>query len=62
MVIVQFVIDKKSMTVSNNFIAAEGLLEFFKKLGKIGLNVSKKMTKNVLRKPGTSLGYYSKHC
>ena len=38
---------KKSMIVSDNTIQAEGLGEFFKNLGKKGLNVSKKMAKNV---------------
>ena len=36
---------KKSMTVSDNTIQAEGLGEFFKNLGRKGLNVSKKMAK-----------------
>ena len=36
---------KKSMTVSDNTIKAEGLGDFFKNLGKKGLNVSKKMAK-----------------
>ena len=38
---------KKSMIVSDNVIQAEGLGDFFKNLGKKGLNVSKKMAKNV---------------
>ena len=41
---------KKSMTVSDNTIKA-GLGDFFKNLGKKGLNVSKKMAKNVLKNP-----------
>ena len=36
---------KNSMTVSDNRIQAEGLGDFFKNLGKKGLNVSKKMAK-----------------
>ena len=36
---------KKSMIVSGNTIQAEGLGDFFKNLGKKGLNVSKKMAK-----------------
>ena len=36
---------KKSMTVSDDTIKAEGLGDFFKNLGKKGLNVSKKMAK-----------------
>ena len=46
---------KKSMTVSDDTIKAEGLGDFFKNLGKKGLNVSKKMTKNVLSNPGRAL-------
>ena len=42
---------KKSMIVSDNTKQAEGLGDFFKKLGKTGLNVSKKMEKNVLSNP-----------
>ena len=38
---------KNSMTVSDNTKKAEGLGDFFKNLGKKGLNVSKKMAKNV---------------
>ena len=36
---------KKSMIVSDNTIQAEGLGDFFKNLGRKGLNVSKKMAK-----------------
>ena len=43
------------MTVSDNTIKAEGLGDVFKNLGKIGLNVSKKMAKNVLKNPGRAL-------
>ena len=39
------------MTVSDNTIKAKGLGDFFKSLGKKGLNVSKKMAKNVLSNP-----------
>ena len=46
---------KKSMTVSDNTIKSEGLCDFFKNLGKKGLNVSKKMAKNVLSNPGRVL-------
>ena len=46
---------KKSMIVSDNVIQAEGLGDFFKNLGKKGLNVSKKMAKNVLKNPGIAL-------
>ena len=34
---------KKTITVSDNVIQAEGLGDFFKNLGKKGLNASKKM-------------------
>ena len=40
------------MIVSDNVIQAEGLGDFFKNLGKKGLNVSKKMAKIVLSNPG----------
>ena len=40
------------MTVSDNTIQAEGLGDFFKNLGKNGLNVSKEMARNVLKDPG----------
>ena len=46
---------KKSMIVSDNVIQAEGLVDFFKNLGKKRLNVSKKMAKNVLKNPGRAL-------
>ena len=46
---------KKSMTVSDNTVLAEGLSEFFKNRGKKGLNVTKKMAKNVLKNPGRAL-------
>ena len=46
---------KKSMIVSDNTIKAEGLGDFFKNLGKKGLNVSKKMAKNVLKNPSRAL-------
>ena len=43
------------MIVSDNVIQAEGLSDFFKNVGKKGLNVSKKMAKNVLSNPGRAL-------
>ena len=46
---------KKSMIVSDDVIQAEGLGDFFKNLGKKGLNVSKKLAKNVLSNPGRAL-------
>ena len=46
---------KKRMIVSDNSIQAEGLGDFFKNLGKKGVNVSKKMAKNVLSNPGRAL-------
>ena len=41
------------MIVSDNTIKAEGLGDFFKNLGKKGLHISKKMTKNVLNNPSS---------
>ena len=43
------------MIVSDNTIQAEGLGDFFKNLGKKGLNVSKKMAKKVLKNPSRAL-------
>ena len=51
---------KKSMIVTDNTIQAEGLGDFFKNLGKKGLNVSKKMAKNVLSNPGRALDLTAK--
>ena len=51
---------KKSMIVSDNVIQAEGFGDFFKNLGKKGLNVSKKMAKNVLNNPGRALDLTAK--
>ena len=45
------------MTVSDNTIQAEVLGNFFKILGKKGLNVSKKMAKNVLKTPSRALDF-----
>ena len=43
------------MTVSDNTKKAEGLGDFFRILGKKGLNVSKNMAKTVLSNPGRAL-------
>ena len=51
---------KKSMIVSGNTIKAEGLGDFFKNLGKKGLNVSKKMAKNVLSNSGRAIDFLAK--
>ena len=48
------------MTVSDNTIQAEGLSDFFKNLGKKGLNVSKKTAKNVLKNPSRALDITAK--
>ena len=40
------------MTLSDNTKKAEGLRDFFKNPGKKGLNILKKMAKNVLSNPG----------
>ena len=48
------------MIVSDNVIQAEGLGDFFENLGKKGLNVSKKMSKNVLSNPGRALDLTAK--
>ena len=43
---------KKYIIVSNITIQTEDFGDFFKNSGKKGLNVSKKMAKNLLRNPG----------
>ena len=48
------------MIVSDNVIQAEGLGDFFKNLGKKVLNVSKKMSKNLLSNPGRALDLTAK--
>ena len=42
---------KKSMTVSDNTIKAEGLSSFFKNLGKISAKAGEKIATNVLKSP-----------
>ena len=51
---------KKSMTVSDNTIEAEGLGDFFKNLGKISVKAGKKLAKNVLSNPGRALDLTAK--
>ena len=51
---------KRARIVSDNVIQAEGLGDFSKNLGKKGLNVSKKMAKNVLSNPGRALDLTAK--
>ena len=51
---------KKSMAVSDSTIKAQGLGDFCKNLGKKGLNVSKKMARNVLSNPGRALNLTAK--
>ena len=51
---------KKTMIVSDNVIQAESLSDFFKNLGKEGLNVSKKMAKNVISNPRRALDLTAK--
>ena len=55
-------ITKKSMIVSDYTIQAERLGDFFENPSKKGLNVSKKMSKNVLSISNTSFRYHSKFC
>ena len=43
---------KKSMTVSDNTIQAEGLGSFFESLGKISAKAGKKLATNALKNPG----------
>ena len=51
---------KKSMTVSDNTIKAEGLGEFFKNLGKFSAEAGKKLAKNVISNPGRALDLTTK--
>ena len=51
---------EKSMIVSDNTIKAESFGDFSKNLGKKGLKMSKKMTKNVLSYPGRALDLTAK--
>ena len=46
---------KKSMTVSDNTIEAEGLSSFFKNLGKLSAKAGNKIATNVLKNPGRAL-------
>ena len=46
---------KKSMTVSDNTMKAEGLGSFFKKLGKISAKAGEKIPTNAVKKPATFL-------
>ena len=43
------------MTVSDNIIKAEGLVSFFKNLGKISAKAGKKLATNVLKNPARAL-------
>ena len=51
---------KKSMTLSDNTIKAEGLSSFFKNLGKISSKAGKKLAKNVISNPGRALDLTAK--
>ena len=51
---------KKSMTVSDNTIKAEGLGSFFKNLGKISAKARKKLAKIVMSNPGRALALTAK--
>ena len=51
---------KKSMTVSDNTIKAEGLGSFFENLGKIFAKTGKKLAKNVITNPGRALDLTAK--
>ena len=55
-----FVIEKKTMIVSDNTIQAEGLGSFFKNLGKISSKAGKKLATNVLKNPSRALDLTAK--
>ena len=46
---------KKSMTVSDNTIKAEGLGDFFRNLGKVSSKAAKKLATNALKNPSRFL-------
>ena len=46
---------KKTMIVSDNVIKAEGLGDFFKKLGKVSSKAAKKLASNALKNPSRFL-------
>ena len=48
------------MTVSDNTVKAEGVGDFFENLGQKGLNISKKMARNVLSNPGRAFDLTAK--
>ena len=52
---------KKSMTVSDNTIKAEGLGSFFKNLGKISSKAGKKISKKRIKQPRKSFRFNSKN-
>ena len=47
---------KKSMTVSDDVIQAQGLGDFFKNLGKVSSKAAKKLARNALKNPSRFLG------
>ena len=51
---------KKSMTVSDNTVKAEGLGSFFKNLVKLSAKAGKKLAKNVISNPGRALDLTAK--
>ena len=55
-----YVIEKKSIIVSDNTIQAEGLGDVFKNLGKISAKAGKKLAKSVLGNPGRALDLTAK--
>ena len=50
------------MTVSDNTIKAEGLGDFFKKLDRKELKMSKRMAKKHFKQSNQSSRYHSKYC
>ena len=55
MVIVQFLMEKKSTTVSDNTIKADGISSFFKNLGKLSAKAGRKLATKVLKVLGRAL-------
>ena len=53
---------KRSMTISDNTMQAEGLGSSFKKLRRISVRAGKKLATIVLKKSRQSFSNYFKHC
>ena len=55
MIFVQFVLEKKSTTFSDNTIQVKGLRSFFKNLGRFSTKVGEKLATKVFKNPARAL-------